>query len=197
MKIKRFILICLACILPVFCVKAQNFNLGIKAGANLIKIEGEAFSKQFKLNYQAGFYSELDLTTFLGIQPELLFSQVEAKTIIADYLQDQDLKPLTTTESFRYLSIPLLLRFNVSKAITLHVGPEYSIALNKNSTLLDNVKQAFISNELRALAGGQLNIGVFRLYARYGIGVAEFSHITSSNKWKSQTIQAGVSLNLF
>ena len=39
---------------------AQEFHLGAKAGANLGKLDGVAYSKGFKLGYQLGGFVEYD-----------------------------------------------------------------------------------------------------------------------------------------
>jgi len=58
---------------------AQEFHLGAKAGANLGKLDGVAYSKGFKLGYQLGGFVEYDFNDKWGLQGEILFSQTNTK----------------------------------------------------------------------------------------------------------------------
>ena len=58
---------------------AQEFHLGAKAGANLGKVEGVAYDKNFKLGYQLGGFVEFDFNDSWGLQGEVLFSQTNTE----------------------------------------------------------------------------------------------------------------------
>ena len=62
---------------------------------------------------------EIDFSKSIGIQPELLFSQTN--TTATDNLGDV-FKPGDNIK-LNYLNIPILLRINASKLLTLNAGP--------------------------------------------------------------------------
>ncbi len=184
--------------LPLFVLialagTAQGFHLGAKLGANMDKIAGKSFSDEFKLGYHLGGFVEIDFSKTLGIQPELLFSQTNTK--VTDDL-DELLEPGDEI-NLNYLNIPILLRINASKLLTLHVGPQFSILMNKDDNLLENGEAAFKSGDFAMVAGAQLNLGSLRVYGRYNIGLSDISDIDNQDSWKSQQIQFGLGLRIF
>ena len=46
------------------------------------------------------------------------------------------------------------------------------------------------------LGGVQLNLGGFKVYGRYTIGLNSINDIDNKDKWKSQAIQLGVGFKL-
>lgn len=184
--------------LPLFVLfalagTAQGFHLGAKLGANMDKIAGKSFSDEFKLGYHLGGFVEIDFSKTLGIQPELLFSQTNTKVTddLDDLLQPGD------EINLNYLNIPILLRINASKLLTLHVGPQFSILMNKDDNLLENGEAAFKGGDFAMVAGAQFNLGSLRVYGRYNIGLSDISDIDNQDSWKSQQIQFGLGLRIF
>jgi hypothetical protein len=170
---------------------SQGLHLGVKAGANASKISGQSFEDGFELGYQLGGFMELDFSKSLGIQPEVLFSQASTKTTSFN----GNLTP-NTEAKLSYLSIPVLLRINTSKLVTLHVGPQYSIMLNNDKTLVQNGSDAFKSGAFAMVAGIQFNLNAFRIYGRYNIGLTNLNDIDNKEEWKSQQIQVGLGLKI-
>ena len=52
---------------------AQKFNIGVKAGAELQKLDGQTFKQGFSFGYQLGGFARIGIGRKLGIQPEVLF----------------------------------------------------------------------------------------------------------------------------
>ena len=52
-----------------------QFHIGIKAGANVNKIDGKSFKDQFRYGYHVGGFAEIGLGDKFGIQPEVVFNQ--------------------------------------------------------------------------------------------------------------------------
>lgn len=186
----------------LFCVviaNAQRLDLGAKIGANMTKINGQSFSDAFRLNYQLGFYGEIDFTKHIGIQPELLFSQSSSTVDTSGFksvYQDAASSLLKKDVKLNYLNIPILLRLNAGRFLTFHVGPQFSILMNNNKNLLANSKDAFKSGDFAAVVGAQINISKLRIYGRYNVGLANISDADSPNKWKNQQLQVGVGFTL-
>jgi hypothetical protein len=169
-------------------VAAQNFAIGLKAGANLGKISGSSFSNEYKLSFHAGAFMSLDFNKKIGIQPEVLLSQSQAQTVSSGVI----LPPNNQDYNLSYLSIPLLLRYKFSKVIVFNVGPQYSILLNKNDNAITNGQNAFKDGDFAMVAGLQLDFKYLRFYGRYNIGLNDINDLNSSEKWKSEQIQFGL-----
>lgn len=192
---KKTLLSLFAVTLFALASHAQGFHLGAKAGANLGKIDGQAYKDGFNLGYQLGGFAEIDFSKTLGIQPEVLFSQTNTKT--ASNASDVISGAVNNDKkSLNYLSIPVLLRINAGNLLTFHVGPQYSILLNKHETILQNGVDAFKGGDFAAVVGAQLNLNALRIYGRYNIGLSNVNDITSQDKWKNQQIQLGVGFRI-
>lgn len=174
-----------------------QFRIGPKLGANIGKIEGKGFDEQYKLGYHLGAFAEIPLGKKFGLQPEILWNQINSDTAsnfrqIYTELGNQDLK----NPQLNYLSIPLLLTYKPVKVLSLQAGPQFGILLNKDKTFIDNGKEAFKSGDFSMLFGAQLNILRVRVYGRYAIGLNNINDISSQEKWKTTGFQLGVGLAL-
>lgn len=171
-----------------FFTNAQDANVGIKAGTNFTKIDGQSFKDGYKLSFQGGLFMELDFNKKMGIQPEFLFSQTKSEnnTGVINYtFQNNEV-------NLNYLSIPILFRYKVANILVLNVGPQYSFLLNKSDNKLVGGSEPFKNSDFAMIGGAQLNFKYMRIYGRYAIGLNNINDLSESNKWKSQQIQLGL-----
>jgi hypothetical protein len=172
---------------------AQKFNFGGKAGANLTKITGQTFKEGYDLGYHLGAFAEIDVTQKWGIQPEVIWNQTNThpasgtNNIFPANIQNINLN---------YLTIPILLRYNVGSLLTLNLGPQFGILISKDQTLLNNGKQAFKSGDFSLTGGATVNLKMLRVYGRYNIGLNNLNDVGTQDKWKSQQLQFGVGISL-
>ncbi len=173
---------------------AQTFKLGIKAGANLGKISGTSFKDQFTLGYHVGGFATIGLGNKFAIQPEVLFNQVnnDTATSFSEIFKVRNANQI----QLKFLSIPVLLNYNVNKFITLQAGPQFGILLNKNDNLLQNGNNAFKSGDFSLVGGVQLNLLKFRVYGRFVGGQTDIDNLSSNDTWKTKAIQLGVGFTL-
>ncbi len=192
---KKNLIYLFALLLCGLSVNAQSksggggFRIGGKVGANLNNLSGESLDDGFDFSYHAGLFAEVDFTKRLGIQPEVLWSQTSSKhaTNIAAIYQT-----IPTDFKLNYLSIPVLLRYNIGNILTLNAGPQFSILMNKNENLLNNGKAAFASGDIAMVLGAQINLKMLRVYGRYNIGLNNINDFSDQQKWTSRQIQLGV-----
>ena len=175
---------------------AQHLTIGGKAGANLTKITGEAFKEGFDLGYHLGLFAEIDLSKKWGIQPELIWNQINTHRASGIDSVLNNWQDNTGSIQLKYLTIPILLRYNVGKLITLNLGPQFGILASKNNTLWKNSKEAFKSGDFGMVGGLQLNLKNLRVYGRYDIGLSNINDVGNNDKWKSQQLQIGVGVTL-
>lgn len=193
---KYFILLIVSIITSVSF--AQGIKFGPKLGANMGKITGSGFSDKYALGYHIGGFVEINFNKKLGIQPEILWSQIKSDTVTGFKAVYQNLLNQNSFNDLKlsYLSIPILINYRPSKIITLQVGPQFSILVDNGKNLLQNGQDAFKKGDFSLLGGVQLNLLKFRVYGRYAIGLNDISDVGNSEQWKSQTIQVGLGLAL-
>ncbi|MGI8636665.1 MAG: porin family protein, partial [Segetibacter sp.] len=167
-----------------------------KVGANLTKITGQAFKDGYDLGYHVGVFAEIDVNKKWGIQPEVLWNQTNTQRASGTSAPLNNWQQNTNNIKLNYLSIPILLRYNVGSLITLNAGPQFAILMNKNESLWANGKEAFKSGDLSLVGGATVNLKVFRVYGRYNIGLNNLNDVGTQDKWKSQQLQLGVGISL-
>jgi len=179
-----------------FASQAQGVRIGAKLGANFNKITGQSFKEGYDLSYHAGGFLEIDLNKKWGLQPEVYFNQTTT-TRTSQFSTFYSANPNASTDvKLNYLSIPILLRYNVGNMLTLNAGPQFSILMNHDKTLLQNGGSAFKNGDFAMAAGAQLNLKMLRIYGRYNIGLNNINDIDNRDQWKSQQLQLGLGVRL-
>ncbi|MHC1690795.1 MAG: porin family protein [Bacteroidales bacterium] len=154
----------------------EKLSFGVKAGVNLSNVydsQGEQFNADSKLGLAAGVFVALPLGKYLGIQPEILFSQKGYKgsgsILGSDY---------SFSYTSNYIDVPLLLAFKPISLITIVAGPQYSFLIKDNYTFnsaLINVDQEYEfendnirKNTLSFLGGIDFNLNRIVIGTRVG-----------------------------
>lgn len=188
----RTIFLFAALLLAGTTVNAQKgFRLGVKAGANLNKIEGQSFDQGFDFSYHLGAFAEYDFSKRWGIQPEVIWSQTSTKR---GTNLDAIYSTLPSDVKLDYLMVPVLLRYSPIGLLSFVAGPQFGILMNKNDNLLQNGQQAFKSGDLSMVLGAQINLKVLRVYGRYNVGLQNINDFSDQQKWTNQQVQLGIGL---
>lgn len=175
-----------------------QFNIGVKGGVNISKVNDKAFRDEFTYGYHLGGFAEVGLGKRLKIQPEVLWNQINTRADTAfrniysnalDFSNYKDVK-------LNYLSIPVLLSYKLGNVLYLQAGPQFGILLNQDKTLLENGKEAFSKGDFSMLGGVQLNVSKLRLSGRYFVGLNNISEIDDNSKWRNQGFQISAGFGL-
>ncbi len=172
---------------------SQSLTFGIKAGANMGKISGQSFKDEYNLGYHAGAFLTIGGKKW-AIQPEVLFNQVNTDTATS-FNQITGFSNVSKIQ-LHYLSIPILINYNISNILALQFGPQFGILMDQNKSLTQNGKDAFKSGDFSLAAGLQLKLLKFRVYGRFVGGTTDVNNISSNDTWKVSMIQLGVGLAL-
>ncbi|MGN6530555.1 MAG: porin family protein [Ginsengibacter sp.] len=172
---------------------SQGLTFGIKGGANLGKIDGQSFKNEFTLGYHVGAFATIGGKKW-AIQPEVLLSQVNADTATS-FSQVYQFNNVSKIQ-LKYLTIPIMINYNLSNLLAIQAGPQFGILLDQNKNLVQNGKDAFKSGDFSLAAGLQLNLLKFRVYGRFVGGVTDLNNIKSDDTWKVQMIQLGIGIAL-
>lgn len=115
-------------------------HFGVKAGLNLSNVydeEGDQFNADAKFGFAAGVFASIPIGTFIGVQPEILYSQkgFKATTVILGHTFDY-------TRTLSYIDIPLLFAVKPIESLTLLAGPQYSFLTNQKDVFTDGSSSA-------------------------------------------------------
>ncbi len=176
-------------------IYAQSFHVGLKAGSNLQKIHGAPFKDKFTFGYHGGGYARIGLSKKIGIQPEVLFSGENADTA-TQFSTVYGFKQINKVK-LNYLNIPVLLNIKVVKFVSLQAGPQFSILLNKNKSLLKNGESAFKDGNIAAAVGLQLKFSKIIVNGRYVAGFYNINEVSNGDSWRNRNIQVGVGYNIY
>jgi len=176
--------------------QAQGVHLGIKAGANLFKVDGQSFSDEYKFGYNVGAFSQINFTPNWGIQPEVMFNQTNYRT----GTEFSSIYPGGVNDvkgKLNYLTIPLLLNFRPIPLLSILAGPQFGILLNQDRHLIDQGKDAFKKGDFSLVGGAQLNLASIMVGARYVIGLNDINDVSDNQKWKNQGWQLYAGFRIF
>jgi hypothetical protein len=162
-----------------FAQSGSRFSLsaGPKLGVNISNVydsQGEEFNANNKFGFVAGAFLTVPFGRYLGIQPEVLFSQkgfsATGKVLGTDY-------QFTRTSNF--IDIPLLITIKPTSAISLVAGPQFSYLLKQTDEFSNTVLQEEFNNDnirknILCFTGGvDLNLDSFVFGARAGWDVTQ------------------------
>lgn len=171
----------------------DKLSLGVKTGLNLSNVydsEGEEFEADPKLGLVGGVFLSIPIGPYLGVQPEILYSQ-KGNEISGSFLGNS----YTIRKTKNYIDIPLLFVFKPFEAITFLAGPQYSYLINQKTKYTDSnlttlQKEEFENGDIRentlCFTGGiDLNFSLVVFSARVGFDLKENKIDGSSqNRWK-------------
>jgi len=174
-----------------------QFHLGIKAGANITKVDGKSFKQEFKYGYNLGGFAEIGLSNKFSLEPEVLFNQYSS-TLDSSYksIYENVIASNQSKVKLNYLTIPLLLDYKFIGPIHLQAGPQFGILMSQDKSFLQNGANAFKNGDFSMVAGAQIKLAQLRITGRYIIGLSNINDIDNQDKWKNQVVQLSVGIAL-
>lgn len=165
-----------------FSTQAQSVRFGIKGGLNYanqsgseITVNSTNYNTDAITSYHAGLIAEIKLLESFAIQPELLYSTKGAtyKYALTEFKNE-----------LGYITIPVILKFGLSKSLNLELGPQAGFLLSEKNNVDFKNSETF---EFSAVGGLSLNItkNLF-LQARYGLGL---TNATKNAEVKNSVVQ--------
>jgi hypothetical protein len=154
----------------------ENAYFGIKGGynyANVQDTQGENFIADGRAGVALGAFLTIPIGKFIGIQPEILFSQKGFHATGTMFGS-----PYNLTRRSNYLDVPILISLKPTSQITLVAGPQFSYLMNqkdsfKSGTINTLQQQEFKNDNIRRntlcfLGGVDFNFDHFVIGARVG-----------------------------
>ncbi len=180
----------------------EKIQIGAKIGmnyANVYDSEGEEFDADPKLGMAAGVFLAIPIGTYIGIQPEVLFSQKGFKA--TGSILGEEYKFTRTTN---YIDIPIYLALKPSSFLTIVAGPQFSYLMSRKddfeSSFLNTEQEDEFDNEnirkntLGASLGLDININHFVIGARaaWDLQDNKGDGTSSTPRYKNTWLQATV-----
>jgi hypothetical protein len=136
-KMKKILLMIFGITSMTYVAKAQDgVAFGLKVGTNYSNVydsEGEDFEANGKFGLAGGAFLSIPLGTYLGIQPEVLFSQKGFKGSGTMFGSSYEF-----TRTTNYLDVPLLIAVKPISAITIVAGPQFSFLLKEKNVFTNS-----------------------------------------------------------
>jgi hypothetical protein len=184
----------------------NNLKFGLKLGSNLSNIydtKGEKFDAKSKFGLAGGVFLAVPIGEFLGIQPELIYSQKGYKQTGAFLGSNYTLNRTTD-----YIDIPLLVSIKPVNFLTVQLGPQYSYLMKQkdvfsNSTTTIEQQKEFKNDNIRkntlSLIGGvDINIDKIIIGTRASLDVQNNNGDgTSTNpRYKNAYFQVSIGFSI-
>ncbi len=173
--------------------KESLVRFGLKAGLNLIKIDGKSFKDEFSYNYSLGAFLQINPTKKFGFQPEINFTQASAEqsndiTVIYD---DIFLGGSQVKAKLNYLKLAGLVNLDVgpSQRVKLQLGPQWGMLLNEAVDSLKSPGDVFKKSNFSLLGGIFLQLPFIHIGSRYELGITNINGIDNKDQWKTQALQ--------
>ena len=180
----------------------EELRFGLKAGLNYSNVydeKTEDFNSDAKFGFVGGAFLSIPINKYLGVQPEVLFSQKGFKgdgRILGSKYE------FTRTTS--YIDVPIQVAFKPSEFLTVLAGPQYSYLMNQkddfNSSMMSySQEQEFKNNNIRKnilgiVAGLDINIKNVIIGTRAGWDIQNNHGDGSSNtpRYKNMWFQGTI-----
>jgi hypothetical protein len=185
----------------------SGFVFGVKAGANYSNqydSKTSDFTATSKFGFAGGAFLAIPLGQYLGVQPEILFSQKGFKATGKVLGSGYDL-----TRTTNYIDVPLLLTIKPIEYVSIVVGPQYSYLIKQKDVFSNNIftseqTQAFTNENLRKnvlgfVGGVDINVKnlVIGLRAGWDIQNNNGDGTTTTPRYKNAWTQATVGFRLY
>jgi len=154
----------------------ERVQFGFKGGVNYSNVydeQGENFEADPKLGFAGGAFLSIPIGKYLGIQPELLFSQKgfqgSGRILGSEY---------TFTRTTNFVDIPLMITLKPTGFLSFMAGPQFSYLMSQRDKFTSAVvntqqEQEFKNDNIRKnilcfIAGMDINVQHVVLGVRAG-----------------------------
>jgi len=180
----------------------ETLSFGLKLGTNYSNVydsDNEDFVADSKFGFAAGAFVAIPFGKFIGIQPEVLYSQKGFKSTGTYFGSTYEM-----TRTTDFIDVPLLFAVKPIEQVTVLFGPQFSYLLKQKDeftggTISSTQQQEFdnddITKNIMGLTGGvDINVDklVFGLRTGWDIKTNEGDGNSSTPRYKNMWYQATV-----
>lgn len=193
----KYTLLCSALLLT-FVANAQTWHFGPKLDVNYSGLKGNGIKNKFSPGFNIGGFAEFNFNKHWAIQPELLYtwSPYKKSDDFTTYYVNSGRSAAGTDIRLAYVSVPVLLRYNFNKVLSVMAGPQYGYLVYEDEDLLKEERKAFKKGEVSANAGVQVNLENVGFYARFNKGISDINDVDDRYTWRSNHVQVGIAVRI-
>ena len=109
----------------------KKFTFGPKIGVDYTHFWDNEVDASGQFNYQAGLFMEYRFTDKFSIAPEVVFAAQGGKF---NWYNESSIK-ISTTDHMNYVNIPVMLKYYVTPALSIDLGPQLGINVYSKYTV--------------------------------------------------------------
>lgn len=169
---------------------AQGLGLGIKGGINIANQNVSGLGDpetSSEIGFHGGVFVTFMFSEKLGIQPEILYSS-QGSTI--------EFGSQEYIENLGYITLPVLLRYNINDMFSLHAGPQFGLLISAEGEdylgdtydSMDSFKKSDIGLGFGAEADLPIKLGIG---ARYVLGLTDIVSDEDGESWDGYEFKNG------
>ena len=172
-----------------------SYTSGIKAGANAYKLDiadhPDEYDEKLLLDFHAGVFFKVPITSMFSLQPEILYSGEGSKFKYGT---------IESKTHLRYLAVPVMFQVNTSAGVHFETGPQLGVLIQaKNKIDNDGTEEELkLTTQLKQTnfawgIGVGYRISNVGIGARYLHGLTNISLTDEFPERKTRGFQAGLS----
>ena len=184
----------------------NDVQFGIKAGfnhSNIYDSKTQNFSADAKFGFAGGAFLAIPLGKYLGIQPEVLYSQKGFKASGTSLGE-----PYNFTRTTNYIDVPIFLAIKPVSSVTILAGPQFSYLLSQQDNFVStaysssqetNFNNSNLRKNILCFVGGlDFNFNPAIIGARVGWDVQDNNGNGTSNtpQYKNAWLQLTLGIQL-
>jgi len=163
---------------------ASPVRFGLKAGLNVSNLNDN--DSKAKAGFYGGVFANIPVASDFSVQPELLYNGLGAK--------DQTYSSLKL--NLDYISVPVMVQYNILPALYVEAGPQFSFAISqkvKGDGGSADVNEVFKNFDLGlGLGAGYYFEQRFGITARYVAGLTDIVENNPGDAVRNGAFQIGV-----
>ena len=167
----------------LFSGSRPNAGFGVKGGVNFATLRGNDKDVLGDFSglttFHAGIYTQFSLGNTFSIQPEALYSR-------------KGIERNDSTFRFDYLEVPILAVFNITENVSVHLGPQIGILMSAKEDDKEVSIEPMNTFAYGVAAGAEARLSIFRLGARYNLGMEDLRKENDLGQSINQNIRHGV-----
>lgn len=155
-------------------------QFGVKGGVNFSNMYTEDVNDNNVLtSFNAGIYATLPITSFIAIQPEVLYSRKGS-----ELTYDNAFATGTAQFKLNYIEVPILVKANLTKNLNIHAGPYFAYLVDaqiKNESDTFNFEDNLDNDDFNKFDAG-ISAGIGLDFESIGIGARYNYGLTTVGK---------------
>ena len=184
--------------------KAQDYHIGLKAGADIYKNQGNTIMEAYKTYPYGGAYLGISGPR-LGLYFEGIFSQTTMvagdnfNQIYKGYIASGKQSIKNPKFSFAEISVPILISYKLFNPVWAEGGLQFTKIVNMNdkNDVLKEIQNIYKDSYISGVLGLRIFITrKIQLHGRYIYGFSDRNNSSINEKWTTQHFQAGLSYGL-